>query len=744
MVQNGGIPTVIATTRKKKPAPTKATPPKGKAKATPSRMEETFGEIYKDQRPRLWKDMIGQRHVTSVLQKQLKAKKVAHTILFSGPSGVGKTTMARILAAKLNGGVGSSHDIKEMNCAGESRGIDTVRDMAKNFKKRPFRPGGVKVFILDECFHADTKVRTTQGWRRIADLRVGDSVYGIDGYKPIEKVFQNRVALHRVLRVDLSNGRTVYCSEDHKFLTARGWVLAKHLEGCSILSEFCYPMTDRRQEISDASNAGTSDLSAVSDDVSADVSATGCGDVQQELRSATPELSSRIRSPRESQLRGVSKPVHSEEEQSDSVLLSTVRRSRQFAESEDTRGSFLPGVPSQNQSLSSSVCADPGRNAHTAAVVATNAIAESYGNAGGHRDYAGHADPQRYKFNPARESWREWEIDGASGSSTGDAKRSVDLRTGYSHATQEPVSNELQGGHWSKRFETGYRGRWEDPSKEVGYLKRCQEDEAASVVRVDRVAVYQRGRNESDFDGVIGNSELLSGFAIFYDLQVAGHPSYHAEGVPVHNCHALTKDAQDALLKLLEDTPSWVYVILCSTHPDKISATLRTRASVFKCESGTHPELVELVQREAKRYEIPLTSEETASIASAATGSHRKALVILNSIRYITDRKERAKLIEKADESAVAVNLAKALLESSGWGSWDKISGILKQLKGSEDPESIRWTVLSYMTAVALNQKAKSARLARCVWVLQSFSESVRDCGFSGLVTASVTALSNP
>ena len=53
-------------------------------------------------RPALFKDVVGQEHVTNVLKQALSTGKVAQAFLFTGPRGVGKTTCARILAKTLN------------------------------------------------------------------------------------------------------------------------------------------------------------------------------------------------------------------------------------------------------------------------------------------------------------------------------------------------------------------------------------------------------------------------------------------------------------------------------------------------------------------------------------------------------------------------------------------------------------------------------------------------------------------
>ena len=53
-------------------------------------------------RPQVFEEVLGQPHVTQTLQNAIKSGRVAHAYLFSGPRGVGKTSVARILAKALN------------------------------------------------------------------------------------------------------------------------------------------------------------------------------------------------------------------------------------------------------------------------------------------------------------------------------------------------------------------------------------------------------------------------------------------------------------------------------------------------------------------------------------------------------------------------------------------------------------------------------------------------------------------
>lgn len=107
--------------------------------------------LYRAYRPTDFSEVRGQPHVTDVLEKAIKNKKIAHAYLFAGGRGTGKTTTARILAAKL--GV-SDRDLYEMDAA-SNRGIDDVRELREGVYAMPFE-GQYKFYIIDEA-HMLTK-----------------------------------------------------------------------------------------------------------------------------------------------------------------------------------------------------------------------------------------------------------------------------------------------------------------------------------------------------------------------------------------------------------------------------------------------------------------------------------------------------------------------------------------------------------------------------------------------------------
>ncbi len=106
---------------------------------------------YNTYRPTEFEDVIGQDLVKSVLKNSLAKNKIKHAYLFNGSKGIGKTTLARIFAAKickLDENPEGSIDMIEMDAASNT-GIDDVRELIESASNPPL-VAPYKVYIIDE------------------------------------------------------------------------------------------------------------------------------------------------------------------------------------------------------------------------------------------------------------------------------------------------------------------------------------------------------------------------------------------------------------------------------------------------------------------------------------------------------------------------------------------------------------------------------------------------------------------
>ena len=130
--------------------------------------------LYRKYRPQKFEEIAGQEYVTRAIKNSLRENKLSHAYLFTGPRGVGKTTLARLIAKGVNClnakdvtdnpcGVcdncrevsqGISMDMIEIDAA-SNRGIDEIRELKEKINYQPVK-GRKKIYIIDEV-HMLTK-----------------------------------------------------------------------------------------------------------------------------------------------------------------------------------------------------------------------------------------------------------------------------------------------------------------------------------------------------------------------------------------------------------------------------------------------------------------------------------------------------------------------------------------------------------------------------------------------------------
>lgn len=133
----------------------------------------SYQALYNKYRPQTFEEVVGQKHIIKTLKNAISQERVSHAYLFCGPHGIGKTTIARVLAKALDCKKGMTinpcnkcnicKSISNGNCidvleidAASNRGIDEIRDLREKVNYLPIQ-ARKKIYIIDEVHMLTTE-----------------------------------------------------------------------------------------------------------------------------------------------------------------------------------------------------------------------------------------------------------------------------------------------------------------------------------------------------------------------------------------------------------------------------------------------------------------------------------------------------------------------------------------------------------------------------------------------------------
>lgn len=200
-------------------------------------------------------------------------------------------------------------------------------------------------------------------------------------------------------------------------------------------------------------------------------------------------------------------------------------------------------------------------------------------------------------------------------------------------------------------------------------------------------------------------------------------------------CHEMSKPAQNAILKMLEEPPAHAYFFLATTDPQKLIGTLKDRCTVLSVSPLEAAELMSLIESicEAEQKKIPQAVLE--EIIDNSDRRPRTALKYLDTCMALKKEADMLKAISPIEGvKTEIIELSRALM---GKKKWKKVAALLKDLK-DEDPERVRLAVMKYCSTTALNNEDQAPQ---AYLVMDSFRETLHYNGSPGLTLYCYEAL---
>ncbi len=188
----------------------------------------------------------------------------------------------------------------------------------------------------------------------------------------------------------------------------------------------------------------------------------------------------------------------------------------------------------------------------------------------------------------------------------------------------------------------------------------------------------------------------------------------------VDECHMLTKNAWNCLLKSVEEPPEWLYWCFCTTEFGKVPKAVVQRCAGYRMELLHESVVTAKLINIAFDEDMVLGLGVAPFIAQEAGGSLRRAIVTLGKVAAVCGDLESVKrmLVGVADENTIGViDFCRALSHCTGFKD---LQPHLRGFAGRGEAEGIRRVVVSYYSKVAIGAR-DAATFRKAAAILEEF-----------------------
>lgn len=203
--------------------------------------------------------------------------------------------------------------------------------------------------------------------------------------------------------------------------------------------------------------------------------------------------------------------------------------------------------------------------------------------------------------------------------------------------------------------------------------------------------------------------------------------------------HMLSKNSQEALLKILEEPPKYVHIMICTTNPEALKDTFKRRCHQYELSRLMPNDVSTLIKKTLVKEKINIkefSRSVVELIIDLADGSAGQAMKLLDMVIDMKDHKAQLETLNRVGVSSAnkeVIELCRLLIDRNmnNKTRWLRCTELIKNLK--TDGENARRPILGYLEKVLLGCKTleEAHNIAR---IMANFTDNYFNSGRAGLV----------